>query len=219
MEEKEPIVISLGGSFIFNKSEELKELKRVIDSFHRNVTIVVGGGRLCRDYISFAKYLGLSTNELHIVGIKATILNAFVISRALKYKFYNGSPDKTPKKGVNVMGGFYGGKYRPGNTTDVVAAIAAISVNSKTLLNLSKEKGVYDKDPEKHKNAKLLKKISFDTFLSKTKNARKPGMNFIFDPKAARMCKKANIRVIVTSDLKDIKKVLNKEEVNGTVLS
>ena len=151
--------------------------------------------------------------------IKASIINAFIISRAFGCNFYYDTPDKTPKEGINVMGGFYDEKYKPGNTTDVTAAIAAVAVGSKLLFNISKERGVYDKDPERHPDAKLLKRLSFDELISKSSKLRKPGMNFIFDPRAAKICKAKGIHVLVTNDLEDIRRLLNNKKVNGTILS
>lgn len=219
MERTAPLVLSLGGSFIFNKYKELKKLDITLKTTKKSAVLVVGGGTLCREYIKFAESCGLNSKDQHIVGIKSTIINAFIISRMFGYKFYCGKPEKVDKGGVSVMGGFYDKTRGIGNTTDVWTAIVARAVGAKTLFNISKERGVYNKDPQKNKDAKLLKSISFEELFLKTGGKMRPGASFIFDPRAAKICRSHGIKVIVTSDLKDIKRHLENKAVTGTIIA
>ena len=176
--------------------------------------VITGGGSIAREYIDFSKEFNLSEKELHTVGIKCTHINAWVISKAFGTDYTNKDPRKIKvNKKITLTGG-----YLPGWTTDTCAAYAAVSTHSRVIFNMSKETGVYDKDPRKFKDVKLLKEINFDKLYTLTKGKRIPGMNFIFDPLAAKICKKNNIEVVVTSDIEDIKRYLENKEIKGTII-
>lgn len=211
----EEIVISLGGSFLFSDTNQLKKLKEVLTkrkSFR--FVIVVGGGKLARDYIDFGSKFGLDEDTLNRIGIKSTEINAFIVSKYLKFQFYNGNP-KNIGSGKNIVTC----GYKPGWTTDVVSAYAAKALKSKVLFNISKEDGVYDKDPELFKKSKRLKSLTFNELYKIVNNERHPGMNFIFDPDAAKICEKNKIKVIVTNKINDISNYIDGKEVAGSTIS
>ncbi|MCW1291696.1 MAG: UMP kinase [Candidatus Rehaiarchaeum fermentans] len=209
-----PIVISLGGSFLFEKRNEIDNLFDLINDIKDKFLIVTGGGILAREYINFAKQFKLGEEDLHYIGILSTRINARIISIAYNVKYSEEDPRKLKlNEKVKVMGG-----YLPGWTTDVCAAYAAKSLKSKIIVNLSKEKGVYDKDPNKFKDAKLLKSISFSALRKLLTKKRYPGANYIFDPLAAEICKRNNISVIVTNYVEDIRKYVDGKKVNGTII-
>lgn len=208
------IVLSLGGSFIYNKTDELKHLRDLVKNPDNSFVISCGGGKIAREWINFGKQLKLKEEALHRVGIKATQLNAFMISEYLGGTYFDGNLENPPEARVVVGGGF-----KPGDTTDVCAAKAAVAVGSEVLFNMSKEDGVYSKDPEKFHNAKLIENMSFTQLYSLTGNARAPGMNFIFDPEAAKICEKKGINIVVTSKFADIRRYLEGKKPFGTVIS
>ena len=208
-------VISLGGSFLFDKKEEtyliFKELRKINEKF----IVITGGGPIAREYIGFGKTFKLKEEELHNIGIKCTHINAFIIAKAFKVDYTDVDPRKIKVKNkIAVTGG-----YLPGWTTDTCSAYAAVSTKSNVIFNISKEKGVYDKDPREFNDVKLLKKINFERLYTLTKGRRIPGMNFIFDPLAAKICKRNKIDVVVTNDIKDISRYLQGKEVNGTIIT
>ncbi len=208
------VILSLGGSFIYNKTNELKKLKDLVQNKENSFIIICGGGKLAREWINFGKLLGLKEEVLHNIGIKATQLNAFIISEYLGGTHFEGDPHSLSSERIVVGGGF-----KPGDTTDNDAAYAAIAVGAKVVFNMSKEDGVYDRDPEKFLNAKLIKKMTFNRLYGLTGSARMPGMNFIFDPEAAKLCEKRGIDVIVTSEFSDIKKYFKGQKLAGTIIS
>ncbi len=208
------IVISLGGSFLFDKKKDTSLLFNELKKLNQKFLVITGGGPIAREYIDFSKEFNLSEKELHTVGIKCTHINAWVMSKAFKTDYTDKDPRKIKvNKKITLTGG-----YLPGWTTDTCAAYAAVSTHSKVIFNMSKEMGVYDKDPRKFKDVKLLKQINFERLYTLTKGKRVPGMNFIFDPLAAKICKKNNIEVVVTSDIEDIKRYLENKEINGTII-
>ena len=208
------IVISLGGSFLFDKKKDTALLFAELKKLNEKFLVITGGGPIAREYIDFSKEFNLNEKELHTVGIKCTHINAWVMSKAFKTDYTDEDPRKikTNKK-ITLTGG-----YLPGWTTDTCAAYAAVSTRSNVIFNMSKERGVYDKDPRKFSDVKLLKNVSFEKLYTLTKGKRVPGMNFIFDPLAAKICKKNGIAVVVTNDIGDIKRYLQKKEIEGTII-
>jgi uridylate kinase len=208
------IVISLGGSFIFDKKRDTSLLFNKLKKLNEKFLVITGGGPIAREYIDFSKEFNLNEKELHTVGIKCTHINAWVMSKAFKTDYTDEDPRKIKiNKKITLTGG-----YLPGWTTDTCSAYAAVSTHSNVIFNMSKETGVYDKDPRKFKDVKLLKNVSFEKLYTLTRGKRVPGMNFIFDPLAAKICKKNNITVIVTNDIEDIKRYLENKEINGTIV-
>ncbi|MCL4362000.1 MAG: hypothetical protein OH338_05200 [Candidatus Parvarchaeota archaeon] len=208
------IVISLGGSFLFDKKKDTSLLFNELKKLNEKFLVITGGGPIAREYIDFSKEFNLSEKELHTVGIKCTHINAWVMSKAFNADYTDTDPRKIKvNKKITLTGG-----YLPGWTTDTCAAYAAVSTHSKVIFNMSKETGVYDKDPRKFKDVKLLKQINFERLYTLTKGKRVPGMNFIFDPLAAKICKRNGIAVVVTNDIADIKRYLENREINGTII-
>ena len=208
------IVISLGGSFLFDKKKDTSLLFNELKKLNEKFLVITGGGPIAREYIDFSKEFNLSEKELHTVGIKCTHINAWVMSKAFNADYTDTDPRKIKvNKKITLTGG-----YLPGWTTDTCAAYAAVSTHSKVIFNMSKETGVYDKDPRKFKDVKLLKHINFERLYTLTKGKRVPGMNFIFDPLAAKICKRNGIAVVVTNDIADIKRYLENREINGTII-
>ncbi len=90
-----------------------------------------------------------------------------------------------------------GGGYTPGNSSDLVATIIAKKYNIKNIINLSNIDYVYDKDPNKYKNAKIIKKINWGDFRKIVGNKWSPRLNSPFDPIASRECDKLEINVVI----------------------
>ena len=208
------IVVSLGGSFIFANMDKIKHLKAMLQRRHLSAALVTGGGTLAREYIDFARGIGVRGDRLHEIGIRSTMLNAFIISEYFRCRYYAGDPRGIGRITRTVaMGG-----YKPGWTTDVCAAHACVSSGSKLLFNISKERGVFDKDPDRFKDAELLHRMRFDDLYKLTRSRRRPGMNYIFDPMAARICERHGVEVIVTNSISDISKYMDNKRIGGTVI-
>ncbi len=208
------VVVSLGGSFIFANIDKVKHLKAMLQRRHLSAALVTGGGTLAREYIGFARGIGIKGDRLHEIGIRSTMLNAFIISEYFKCSYYAGDPRSIGRITRTVaMGG-----YKPGWTTDVCAAYACVSSGSRLLFNISKERGVFDKDPGRFKDAELLHRMRFEDLYGLTGSRRRPGMNYIFDPMAARICERHGIEVIVTSSISDISKRIDGLQIRGTII-
>jgi len=219
--KKMKIVISLGGSVIVPKEIDvkfIKEFAKLIKKYKKKhrFSIVCGGGYTARIYTRKAKDFGISTKKAHELGIDATHLNAKFLAMILNAKFSKEHPNEIGKmKGLIVSGG-----YKPGWTTDTDAALIAKSMKADVLINITDVKGVYTKDPDKYKDAKLIRKMDWLEFEKMFgKKIKGAGKHYVFDPLAAQICKKENIKVIVIGkDIKNLKNVLNNKEFIGTVI-
>ncbi|HUW67709.1 MAG TPA: UMP kinase, partial [Candidatus Nanoarchaeia archaeon] len=90
------IVISIGGSVlisdldperIYKYAENVKQL-----TIEHTVYVVVGGGRIARDYISAARALGANEVECDVIGIDMTRINARLLIAALGKSAYPEPP-------------------------------------------------------------------------------------------------------------------------------
>ncbi|RLG18319.1 hypothetical protein DRN75_02015 [Nanoarchaeota archaeon] len=206
------MIISLGGSVITKNGLNVKFLKSIRKLLPKKYVIVCGGGTTAREYIKAGSLLGLSKNKLDELGIEATILNAKLVSYALGARFVQGNPSVTGKlRGKIVTGG-----YKPGHTTDYDAVLAAISSRD-IIINVSDVKGVYTRDPKKYKNAKLIRKMTYDDYLNMFKGY-KPGEHIPFDVSAMQLAKKYNIKIIFVDET-NFKHLLNNKAFIGTTIA
>lgn len=216
------IVISLGGSIVVKDKvniQFLKKFKNLLLKSKHKFFIITGGGSTARTYTNAAKKLSLTEQEQDMLGIDATLINARLLSLILGKKaiFVTGSlkqVGRIPPEKIIVTGGF-----DPGVTTDYDSSVIAKQAKADMLINISDVKGIYDKDPDKYKNAKLFKKLTYEQFFKLFKIKYKPGMNFVFEPKAMRICQKNKIKVVFTSaNLNNIKKILQGKKFVGTIV-
>lgn len=224
------IVISLGGSVIIPDdidSDFLKKFKQLIEEFVKDgnsAVIVCGGGSTARRYVNAVKKIEeISGEESDWIGIEATKINALIVKtlfRDLAYdKVVNNPTEKidladSGKKVVVASG------WKPGFSTDQDAVLIAKNFDCNEVVNISNIDHVYDKDPKKHSDAKKYDEISWKDYLGLIGEEWKPGMNVPFDPVASKEAEQSNMTVkVINSDIENIKKCINSEEFNGTVIS
>lgn len=202
--KKETIVISLGGSLVVPEKIKigfLKKFKKFILFWvekGKRFVIVVGGGRVCRDYQRQAKKLGIKDQtSLDIIGISVTHTNAWLIKflfSSCAFERIITDPTKKIKTNKKII---VAGGYKPGRSTDYVAVLLAKNFGAKTVINASNIDYLYDKDPRKHKDAKKISKTTFARLLKIIGRKWSPGMNVPFDPVAAQLANKEKIRIII----------------------
>jgi len=220
------LVISLGGSIIvpdeINK-DFLKKFKKLAVDFVKNgnrLVIVCGGGRLARKYSEAAKKISdISDDETDWIGIKATMLNAELVKSMfgrLAYESVVNEPNKhtSTDKRIIVASG-----WKPGWSTDYDAVLLAKQFKSHRIINLSNIDYLYNKDPNKHKDAEKIEEISWEDFQKIVGKKWKPSANVPFDPIATRLAKEWGMEVIISkgTDLGNLKKILNNQEFKGTI--
>jgi len=173
--------------------------------------VVVGGGRLAREYIAAAKQLGADENYSDEIGIAATRMNAMLLCSALgKYSFKNPCREK-----IFVTGG-----EKPGQTTDTVAAKLAIKCKADFLINATNVDGVYSEDPKKNPDAKKFDFLTTEQLLKIVTTQHRAGINAIIDPIAAQIIHKNKIKTIVINGrkLQNVENAIKGKEHGGTVI-
>ncbi len=219
-------VIRLGGStFASPPSPELiRRYVKVISGLREQgheLAVIVGGGSLARQFIQFARELGLTVPEQDEVAISVSKLYAqlLAIKLGLDWKDIPTSTKEAARlfqsRKIVVMGG-----VKPGWTTDTVAASVASKINADLIVKATDQDGVYTKDPKKHPDARKLDRISFDEldlFLEEDKHTA--GIHQIIDPEAVRILKKRKMRTIVVNGFEpeNLAAAIRGEEV-GTVI-
>lgn len=221
------IVISLGGSVIIpNKVdlEYLEKFKKLIIKLKKKhkIVIVTGGGKTARTYISALEKEGLDKKTLSYIGIFTTRLNARLIVALFKIKkipMTEKELKKIIKREKVVVTGALG--FHPNMTSDGTAAEIARHLNADLFINITNVNGLYTKDPNKYKNAKLIRNISFKDFYKIASKIKfKAGQHFVLDKKAAQIINKHKIKtVIVNRSAKNIESAINNRKFLGTLIS
>ena len=228
MDKEKKIIISLGGSLIVPSSginwKFLKKFRKLIleeTKENKKIYLIAGGGDTCRKYNKAAqKVIKITPEDLDWLGIHSSRLNAHLI-RTIFYDVAHPEIIKNPtihmpsKEKVIVGGG-----WKPGWSTDYVATMIAQEYEIKTVINLSNIDYAYEKDPNKYKNAKAIKKINWVSFRKIVGNKWTPGLNAPFDPIASRKAEQLGLEIIIANgkDLMNLKRVLNNQTFKGTTI-
>ena len=220
------IVLSLGGSLIVPDNIDVNFLQNFKNTIERYIkkgykfVIYCGGGKLARNIQqSASKISKLSSEDLDWLGIYATRLNAFLMKTIFKneaegFIFENPNNRIDFKKNILVAAG-----WLPGWSTDYDAVLLAKNLDIKEIINMSNVDYVYDKDPKKFKDAKRIKKISWQNYSKLISKKWTAGMNVPFDPVAAKEAQKSNIKVyIIGSDLKNLENLLDGKKFKSTII-
>ncbi len=219
----ESIVISIGGSVILSKEADVdyfKNLKKLLIKFSKNKKffLIVGGGKTARTYINFGRNFNLKENILDEIGIDITRINAKFLANILSIpnKKIPETTDDAIKfdNPIIIMGG-----TTPGHSTDMVGAELADKINASKFIIATNVDGVYDKDPNKFKDAKQIKEISIKQLIKKFGvKWSSAGKNIVIDGPALEIIKKGSIPTFVINGkkLEQIDKVISNQEFNGT---
>lgn len=221
------IVFSLGGSVIIQNKIDLNYLEKFekfilkLKKKHK-IIIVTGGGRTARLYINALAKEHIDKKTLSYIGILTTRLNAKLLASILKVKKVPETEKElkslVKKQGLVITGAL---GFHPNMTSDGTAAEAARDIKADLLINITDVNGLYDKDPKKFRNAKLIKKISFNQFYDKAKKIKyRAGQHFVLDQSASKIIKDKKIKtLIVNKDIKNLEMAINKKNFIGTIIS
>ena len=207
-------VFSLGGSVVAGlDAESLKQYAAALKELaaSHQIYVVVGGGRIAREYIEKARALGASEMFCDLIGIGATKLNSALLVAALG----DSAPQEIPENyaaavrlarpgRVVVMGG-----VAPGQTTDAVAALLAEYVHADRLIIPTSVDGVYTADPEKNPEAKKLSRMTAQELASLAAcTEMKAGSRSPVDPLAAKIIERSSIptAIVLGSRIENLKK-------------
>jgi uridylate kinase len=119
-------------------------------------------------------------------------------------------------KPIVVMGG-----TDSKHSTDLVGAELAEKTHAVRFVNATNVDGIYDKDPNKYKNATQLKEISIDQLISQygTKWSA-AGKNIFMDEPALEIIKRAKLTTYIVNGkrLDQLEKALYGQSFNGTII-
>lgn len=169
------------------------------------IAVVVGGGRLAREFIGLARDLGLSEREQDELAISVSRLMAQVLAMKVGGYDWRGIPTTIEdavkvldERGMVIMGGI-----KPGMTTDTVAALLASEVKASVIIKATDQDGIYTKDPRKYPDAKKIDELSFDDLERLlAENKHRAGLHQIIDPEAAKILREKRIKTVVVNGFK-----------------
>lgn len=216
------IVLSLGGSVFEGDANRIRNYAKVLDqiSEENKLFVVVGGGKLAREFIKKARELGANETMCDYLGIAVTRINAMLLAFAMKNSakripetFIEAEELSKSYKAV-VMGGTF-----PGHTTDATSALLAEFLNAELFLNATSVDGIYSEDPRRNPNAKKFDKItSADLVKLVASTSMEAGANVVIDLLSAKIIERSKLKTIVfKGEPENIIKVLKGEKI-GTVI-
>ncbi len=225
------IIISVGGSLVVpNGGINTNFLKKLNFFIRKEVKkgkkffLVIGGGNTTRHYQDAGSEVigGMSKEDLDWIGIHATRLNAHLIRTIFKDianpRIIENYDHKLTNWADPVV---IGSGWKPGWSTDYDAVVLAKDYGGKLIINLSNIYYVYDKDPNKYKNAKKLKNLTWEDMEKIVGSKWTPGLNMPFDPVATQLAKKLAVTVVVTNgnDFSNLANVIEGKPFKGTVIA
>ncbi len=230
MTKRIPIVIKISGSYIQPDNPELilkykETLEKIWNEGRYRPIVIVGGGKKAREYIQAARKLGAHESLLDNIGIEVTRLNAMLLLSALGDKALYHIPktheeimiaSQDPLDRIIVLGGL-----QPGQSTNAVSAVTAEIVGAKKIINATKVEGVYDKDPIKHPDAKLIKKLSIRELKEiLSGQSSMAGKYDLLDQPSITIIERSKITVhiIKGDDPNNIIRVLEGEEIGSSII-
>ncbi|MCJ7650325.1 MAG: UMP kinase [Candidatus Lokiarchaeota archaeon] len=229
------IVIKIGGSILF--SEDLKiNIQQIIkfcniikaNQHYDKVIIVCGGGIIARNYISAIRYVHSNEASNDIMGIKISQINARLLMEVFGEKAFPEIPKRFDELAqallfnkIIIMGGL-----QPGQSTTSVALEVAEFIEADQVVILTNVTGIYDKDPNRFDDARLIKNLTLDklqNLIIKDSNEKQAaaGEYRIFDAVSLQIMKRSKIKVYVVSgtNLDEFKKIwVGESDFNGTVI-
>lgn len=203
-------------------SEEIKSIQEQ----GVELAIVIGGGNIFRG--GQAETLGIDRVQGDYMGMLATVINAMALQSALERHgmytrlmagikmeqvcepFIRRRAIRHLEKGRIVI--FGAGIGNPYFTTDSTASLRAIEIQADVVLKGTRVDGVYNKDPEKFKDAVRFNSLTFQ-------EAYEKGLN-IMDMTAFTLCMENKLPIIVFDMNKkgNLLKIVRGEEA-GTLIS
>ena len=217
MEEKtlryKRVVLKLSGEALSGKqggsgidTSTLKATAEELRDVHATgvqIGLVVGGGNIFRGLRGASE--GMDRAQSDYMGMLATVINALALQDALERV---GVPTRVMTaiavqqvaepyirrrairhldRGHAVI--FAAGTGNPFFSTDTAAALRAMEMRADVVLKATKVDGIYDRDPARFPDAKMLDRVSYDRFLADHLG--------VMDATAVALCRDHGLRIRV----------------------
>ncbi|HCH61701.1 MAG TPA: UMP kinase [Deltaproteobacteria bacterium] len=167
------------------------------------ICVVVGGGNIFRGLAGASR--GMDRAHADYMGMLATVINCLALQDALEQHgvytrvmtaiamdqiaepYIRRRAVRHMEKGRVVL--FAAGTGNPYFSTDTAAALRAAEIHAEIILKATKVDGVYDRDPEKHPDAKRFESLSYLEVLNR-------GLR-VMDATAVSLCMDNDLPIVV----------------------
>ncbi len=208
--------------------ETLREISTEVaevQAMGAEIALVIGGGNIFRGLRGSAQ--GMDRSSADYMGMLATVINALALQDSLeKLKvqtrvlsaldirqvaepYIRRRAMRHLEKGRVVI--FAAGTGNPFFSTDTAAALRAMEIGAELLVKATKVEGVFDKDPMKHPDAVMFRRLSYDRVLTERLA--------VMDSTAITLCRDNHLPIRVCSLARrgNVKRVVAGEDV-GTLV-
>lgn len=208
-----------------------QDIKNTKDKHGIEIVIVVGGGNFIRGTELHKSENLILESTAHYMGMLATIMNSMALNDILESKgqtcrmllkleankisegFTRLRAIEHLKKGRVVI--VAGGTGNPFVTTDTASVSAALELGCDVVVKITKVDGVYDKDPNKHTDAKKYSTLTFEEVFANSKIK-------VMDKAAISLAEANNLPIYVTKlEVGMLDKILDAQHLKfeGTIIS
>jgi uridylate kinase len=167
------------------------------------VALVIGGGNIFRGVAGAST--GMDRAHADYMGMLATLINALAMQDALEARgsktrvlsaievqrvaepYIRRRAIRHLEKGRLVI--FAAGTGNPFFTTDTAASLRAMEISAEIVMKATKVDGVYDKDPKKHKDAQMFRRLSYLDVLNRNLE--------VMDSTAISLCRDNGLPILV----------------------
>ncbi len=183
------------------------EIKNVYKKKYQ-ICLIIGGGNIFRGIKGAADGIDRSTSDY--MGMLATVMNALSLQSSLeKIKVPTRVQSAITMSQIaepyirrrairhlerNRIVIFAAGTGNPFFSTDTAASLRASELDCELIIKATKVNGIYNKDPIKFKQAKLIKNISYNDVIKKNLK--------VMDLTAISLAKDTNIPIYITNIFK-----------------
>ncbi|OUW02592.1 MAG: UMP kinase [Betaproteobacteria bacterium TMED156] len=180
----------------------VNEVGKVFD-IGTELAIVIGGGNIFRGVALGSSGMDRATADY--MGMMGTVMNALALQDALKHCQIDSRVQSAIRidqivepyirsKAIRYLGEkkiviFAAGTGNPFFTTDTAGALRGAEIGAEVFVKATKVDGIYDLDPEKNPNAKLLPNLTFDEAIAKKLR--------VMDATAFALCRDQNLPIQV----------------------
>ncbi len=218
------VVLKLTGKLFHDVSSELlirhSQIIRERFSVGDKFVIVCGGGPIAREYIRISRRLRINEGWSDLLGIEVSRINALLMNTLLGDIAYKHVPRNVDEfltawssGKVVTLGGL-----QPGQSTNAVAMIVAELAGADLMINATDVDGVYDKDPKRYSDAKLLPKVTVEELRRIVRGNALAGSYELFDHLALTIAERSRIKLYFVNAFQpdNIIKILEGSDFVGT---
>ena len=197
-----------------------------VHSLGVEIAMVIGGGNIFRGIAASSR--GMDRAHADYMGMLATVINSLALQDALESRgshtrvlsaiemerlcepYIRRRAIRHLEKGRFVI--FAAGTGNPFFTTDTAASLRAMEIGAEIVMKATRVDGVYDKDPNKFKDARMFRRLSYLDVLNRDLG--------VMDSTAISLCRDNKLPILVFNMTKpgNIRRVLLGEPLGTLVL-